>query len=104
MEAMNHGKGKEVMKKVVDELDSYSESHFAAEEALLVKAKYPGLDQQRAEHQEFTKKVEQFKKEVEAGNLSKSLFVVNFLKEWLATHIKQTDRKYTAHMTAAGVH
>lgn len=103
-EAMLAGKGSEKIKQVVSELSNYTKFHFSAEEALLEKTKYGALAAHKMQHQEFVKKVEDFQKDVAAGKTANSASVLNFMKDWLTRHIKQTDQKYAEHLNANGVH
>lgn len=66
-------------------------------------AGYIGLEVHRIRHQEFVKQVEQFQKELEISSTGKAIEVLAFIKHWLATHIKQTDKRYSAHLNANGI-
>ena len=102
-EAMRQGKGQAVVQDTLRELATYTVTHFRAEEELMRKTNYPGLAAHRAEHQRFVDKVNQFTQDLKAGGNVSSLQVVGFIKEWLAEHIRRTDRSYSAHMNAQGV-
>ena len=102
-EAMRQGKGQAVVQDTLRELATYTVTHFRAEEELMRKTNYPGLAAPRAEHQRFVDKVNQFTQDLKAGGNVSSLQVVGFIKEWLAEHIRRTDRSYSAHMNAQGV-
>jgi len=41
--------------------------------------------------------------DLKAGKIASSISVLGFLKEWLADHIRRTDRSYAAYLTAHGV-
>jgi hemerythrin len=102
-DAMRVGAGGSVVQKVVRELNDYTISHFAAEELLLERFGYPGLAEHREEHQRFVAKVNQFRDDLEQGGGTSSVAVLEFLKDWLARHIKQTDRKYSSHLNENGI-
>ena len=51
--AMKTGRGNDVIGKVLDELVDYTGTHFAAEEKLMVKHKYPDYDSHIVIHREF---------------------------------------------------
>ena len=102
-EAMAEGKGADVVQHVVQELLEYAKYHFSAEEALMEQAGYIGLEVHRLRHQEFVKQVEQFQKELEISKTGKAIEVLAFIKQWLATHIKQTDKRYSAHLNSKGI-
>jgi len=93
-EAMSQGKSKEIMHSVFSELSNYVITHFATEEKLMKKYKYSDYDQHKQEHKFFIDKLNEFKIKFSNGNLSISLEVLNFLKDWLLKHIIGTDRKY----------
>jgi hemerythrin len=102
-ESMLAGKGGEKIQEVVKQLADYTKYHFAAEEAELAKAKYPGRAAHRAEHEAFVKKVEQFQQDIAAGKVNLSISVGGFLNDWLTNHIKRTDQQYGAFLNQHGV-
>ena len=102
-EAMRQGKGQAVVQDTLRELATYTVTHFRAEEELMRKTNYPGLAAHQTEHQRFVDKVNQFTQDLKAGGNVSSLQVVGFIKEWLAEHIRRTDRSYSAHLNAQGV-
>ena len=102
-EAMLSGKGGEKVHVVVKELSDYTKFHFSAEEGLLQKTNYPGLEGHRAQHHEFVGKVENFRADLKAGKGGNPVVVLEFLKNWLTSHIKQTDQKYSSHLNTNGV-
>ncbi len=102
-DAMKEGHGNEVIQKVVQELANYARYHFSQEELLLSKTNYPNLSSHKAQHSNFITKVEEFQLALKDGSLSQPIKVTQFIKDWLASHIKQTDREYSAHLNASGV-
>ena len=97
------GKGAEKIQQVVRELSSYTKFHFSAEEALLEKTNYSALLPHRAQHHDFIKRVDQFQKDLREGKAGNSIFVLEFLKDWLSKHIMQTDKKYSEHLNTKGI-
>ncbi len=102
-QAMMTGKGKEVVGKTLNNLISYTESHFKDEEKYFIKYAYPDKVKHMAEHAEFVQKVVDFKNGFESGKLSLSIEVLNYLNVWLQKHIKVTDKKYTEFFKANGL-
>jgi hemerythrin len=102
-EAMRQGQGQAVVQDTVRELAAYTVTHFRAEEALLRKADYPGLVAHEVEHQKYVAKVNQFAEDVKAGKFASCISVLAFLKDWLADHIRRTDRSYSACLNLQGV-
>ncbi len=102
-DAMKTGKGREVIEQSVKELADYTNYHFSQEELLLSNTNYPNLVPHKAQHKIFVDKVKAFQSALKAGDTSQSVKVTTFLKDWLAHHIKETDRQYSAHLNANGV-
>jgi hemerythrin-like metal-binding protein len=99
-EAMQSGKGSQVIQRVVEELERYTKSHFSAEEALMARAKYPALAAHHIQHQKFIDSVAKFRKDGVAGQ---SINVLTFLNDWLVNHIMHTDQQYSTHLNAHGI-
>ncbi len=93
-DAMKQGKGKDALAKIINELFSYAGTHFATEEKYFDKFGYPSATTHKIEHSNFVKKVTEFKKGFESGQLALTIEVMNFLKDWLRGHIQETDKKY----------
>jgi hemerythrin len=102
-DAMLAGKGEKHLQHLVKELENYTKFHFSAEEQLLEKAKYPALVAHCAAHRDFEKTVNRFHQDLAAGKGANAISMLNFLKDWLAKHIKQVDQQYSAHLNANGV-
>jgi hemerythrin-like metal-binding protein len=99
-EAMQSGKGSQVIQRVVGELELYTKTHFSAEEALMAKAKYPALAAHCVEHQRFIESIANLRKQGIAGQ---SIATLSFLNDWLVSHIMRTDQQYSAHLNANGI-
>lgn len=102
-EAMKAGKSKETLSQVFDELIEYTKFHFTAEEALMRKVNYPGLNDQSTQHSDLTKKVLEFQAKFKEGALFISIDVLNFLKDWLVNHIVKMDKLYGSFINKTGV-
>lgn len=93
--AMKEGKSREVLKDILEEMASYTKYHFCTEEHYFCKFNYQEKEAHIIEHKAFTEKVEQFKKDFEAGSQNLTIEVFRFLNNWLDNHIKHSDKKYT---------
>lgn len=102
--AMSAGHGKDVAGDVLNRLIDYTVIHFKAEEALMEKHNYPGLQSHRSEHKALTDKVIAFKKEFEAGTSVVTPQLMMFLQQWLKNHIQGVDQRYSDFLNAQGVH
>ncbi len=102
-EAMSSGKGKDIINKIIQEMAGYTVTHFSTEEKLMQQYGYPEFVQHKKEHELFVKKVQEFKNEIQNGNLLIVSNVASFLKEWLVKHIQGTDKKYGPFLKEKGV-
>jgi hemerythrin-like metal-binding protein len=101
-DAMLAGQGATMLDPIVKELLDYTRFHFSAEAALLEKAAYPSLAAHRIEHQRFINKVDEFRQDI-TNRKGSSVPVLAFLKDWLSSHIKKTDQRYSDHMNSHGI-
>ena len=99
--AMNSGKGKDVMAPVLQNLIDYTKTHFAAEERLMQRCRYPNFTEHKAQHDQMTAKVLQLQRDFQAGTGAISIEVMQFLNAWLRQHIGDSDRKYTPFVNKA---
>jgi hemerythrin-like metal-binding protein len=87
------------LESIVDELISYANHHFIAEELVLKKSGYPDLPAQEMEHEQFVFRVLEFKRDLINGNKTPTSNMIWFLGNWLLHHIMEVDKKYTAHLS-----
>jgi hemerythrin len=102
-DAMRVGKGREVIGQVLDSVIRYTQTHFAAEERLMSANGYPALGQHKLEHESLVRQVAEIQKQVQAGKLTVSLSVLDFLKKWLVEHIGGCDQGYGKFLSAKSV-
>lgn len=93
-DAMRQRKGKDVVGKIIGGLMSYALTHFRTEEKYFDQFGYPDSGAHKKEHLDFTQKASEFKSGFDSGKLGLSIDVMNFLSNWLQSHIKGVDRKY----------
>jgi len=82
-----------VMFDVVMQMFNYAAEHFHAEEALLRKHSYNGLDHQIQEHKLFLHKASEFAGK-NLGHPVTHREVTSFLADWLTHHILHEDMQY----------
>jgi hemerythrin-like metal-binding protein len=102
-DAMRMGKGQDVVNQVVTELLDYTNTHFQDEEALLQKANYPQLEAHREMHRIFVKKVQSLQSQAQMGKRVNAAQLLSLIRDWLVNHIQKTDKRYSAHLNAAGI-
>ena len=103
-QAMMSRSGKEQMGKILANLVSYTESHFKAEEGILLANQYPDLANHKIEHERFVKTIKEYQTKFQKNELGLTIEVMDFLKKWLVEHIMGVDKKYVPHLSARGVH
>ncbi len=94
-EAMSEGKSKEALGDILSELIEYTDYHFQTEEDYMEEFDFAGYSQHKRAHDQFVEKVTDFQSEFKSGKLLLSVKIMNFLKDWVAEHIKGLDQKYT---------
>ncbi len=91
--AMTMGKGKAAMSETLANLVEYTKIHFASEERLMQKHRYPEYADHKAAHDKLTAQVDELQADFEAGRGALTVGLLQFLKDWLQHHIGGTDRK-----------
>lgn len=97
-----HHAGQEVA-RILDELVSYTHTHFAVEESLMRLLAYPDYDAHRAQHERLIGQVLDFRRKLIDERRPITFELLHFLKQWLTLHIMESDQRYTAHFLSRGV-
>ncbi len=79
---------------ILDELLSYTESHFRNEEALMEEHAYPHLDEHRSAHEDLTLKVREMRSRMGEGEPDLPLALYALLRDWLLNHVVIKDKQY----------
>jgi hemerythrin len=95
-QAMKAGQSKQNLEKILSALIRYTDMHFTAEEQAMMSANYKDFAAHRTEHNKLKTKVIAFQKEFEAGTAGISVGLMEFLNDWLVSHILKTDQQYSA--------
>lgn len=80
--------------RVLKELLDYATYHFCAEEFWMQNNGYPEFEKHRAEHESFISRVLQMQKDMNAGSVDLSTKLLQFMKDWVSTHILMADADY----------
>jgi len=102
-DGMAAGRSRATLGKVFDELVDYTKTHFAREEQFFAETGYPAAEAHKKQHDELTMRVMDLQTRYNNGALTLSKEVMNFLKDWLAYHIKGHDQEYGPHLNAKGI-
>jgi len=101
--AMRVGKGKDILGKIISQLANYTVAHFSTEETYFDKFGYPEAPTHKAEHKKFVEEVSKFKKDFDDGRVGLSTTIMNFLTDWLKSHIMGKDKKYGPFFNGKGL-
>jgi hemerythrin len=103
-EAFTKGHEENKIMKTLDFMIDYTDFHFSAEEKVMLDQNYPGLGQQKEQHEEFKVTLdnilEDFKEESTTKAIAESINI--FLHNWLIDHIKGSDIKLGRFLTEKG--
>lgn len=97
-DAVRVSKDAGLIEDTITNLFNYAKVHFAAEEELLKKHKYPEEKLHQMEHNKFITKAFEFRENFDARKPGLNLEVVNFLSSWILSHIQITDQRYTRYL------
>ena len=89
--------------KVINELVQYTVYHFGTEERLMREISYAGIDRHVGEHQSFVKKVSQMVAQRDRGEGPSLEELLIFLRDWLISHILNSDRDMGDALNLAGI-
>ena len=91
-EAMKVGHGYELINQLIDRLLTYAAEHFNTEEGFMRANNYPYFEAHVREHDEFRTRIGEMDRNRREGQLLPSTEMLNFLCDWLKTHILESDK------------
>lgn len=94
---------KETVGVTLQRLIDYTDNHFKHEEKLFAQHNYPDQDQHISGHNKLIKQVLEFKQRFDRKEDNVGAELLEFLKDWLVFHIKNTDMKYGPFLKQKGV-
>ena len=89
--AMLEGKGKDILRELLVQLVRYASEHFAHEEQLMARIKFPGLPEHRKEHEGLRRRVEVMMDRAEAGEITMTIETMQFVMGWIERHVLGSD-------------
>jgi hemerythrin len=102
-DAMEQGRGSEVVGKVLDGVSRYTTIHFGTEEWYFDRFGYPDATDHKREHIYFVGKIHELRAASAAGQFGVSVDVLNLLGDWFLHHIKIVDKAYEQFFRANGL-
>jgi hemerythrin len=102
-QAMRERKAKEALGSIINGLTEYAIVHFSKEEKYFDEFNYISAGPHKKEHQNFIKKINQFKADFDKGKAMLSMEIMDFLKDWLIKHIQKIDTSYAPLFIEKGI-
>jgi len=102
-DAMRTGRGKDVMGMIINDLNTYTVTHFKTEDGYFTRFGYPDTISHRKEHDSFVQKSSDIKNDFTKGKLAVSIDLMDFLGKWWKNHILVTDKGYSRFLNEKGV-
>ena len=94
--AMQEGRGNEVIGKVLSNLSIYTAEHFKREEDEMRRINYSMSDEHRREHKQLLNDFEELQNELNNGKMMLASKMSKFLKDWWHIHISKSDKLLAA--------
>ncbi|HKK59858.1 MAG TPA: bacteriohemerythrin [Salinivirga sp.] len=102
-QSMLDGQGKQVVGSILDDLKSYTQYHFRAEEEKMELHGYPKIAEHKNQHKKLIDQLEDLIKDYKADKRQITTDTYRFLNNWLTNHIMSADKQYTAFFKAKGM-
>jgi hemerythrin len=100
-DAVVAGEGRNKLNDLLDHLVDYTRYHFAREEKILARTRYPDAAAHKREHAEMRAWMDTaWHRYRNSATSAPSLEVMIYLKGWLLDHILGSDQKFASHMKA----
>ena len=97
------GKTPRELNIIFSKLVEYTHIHFDSEETLLRQYHFPGIHDQENEHANFIESLKDLRKSFKDGNENIDHKVLEFLQNWLLSHILDSDMAYSTFLNEKGV-
>ena len=97
--AMKEGKGRAVVKDILEFTQDYAKKHFACEEAFMEKCKCPIAAANKKAHSEFIKQFGKLKVDFDQNKLDVTTVIAAYesLSNWIINHIRKIDTQLAAY-------
>ncbi len=87
-----------VLASIIQQMRHYTDHHFHDEETLMARIHYPQLEDHQAQHGEFCEKLHTFEQAYQKNDKALAMDILNFLSDWLVSHINESDRDIACHL------
>lgn len=96
LDACNQGRGNEEVASTINFLGTYVETHFRAEENLMLKNNYPDYKSHKEIHENFIKSFKELDGRFKTEGVKPYLIIETnrIVVNWLIAHIQNIDKKF----------
>jgi hemerythrin-like metal-binding protein len=91
--ATTQGTGHDVAGGIIDLLIGYTRQHFTREEQIMASARFPGLVEHQAAHQQIILQIDTLKRKHDDGSITVASQLSTLLRDWLSVHIRRSDKE-----------
>jgi len=102
-QAMTSGAERQIMDKVIRELNVYVREHFTTEERLMKRHEFPSLEAHVDQHEAFVDKLLNLELDHLGGRVDISRELLDYLDQWLKGHVVERDQEYAKYFKEIGV-
>lgn len=99
--AVTEGETPDYLAAILDELIKCTAWHFSHEERLMLKYRYDGIDEHRAEHQDLLKTAKELQQQILQADKPVAEENIVALERWLTEHIFNTDMRLGFYLSQA---
>jgi hemerythrin-like metal-binding protein len=100
VESTQKGHAKDDVDATLSFLEDYTRVHFEAEDAFMIRCRFPGAEAHAREHARFSTLLLQMKERLSKGDERASGELVPTLSAWLRDHILKQDMALAEHLRA----
>jgi hemerythrin len=84
--------------KALEALLAHLQDHFAHEEGLMRESRYDALEWHKGQHDGARRKAKAFVRRIEEGDRTAGAELIEYLVNWLRSHVLVTDRMMAAYL------
>jgi hemerythrin-like metal-binding protein len=87
---------------VLNDMKEYADTHFRAEEQLMLTINFPGLEEHKNQHRLFEENLGLLEKEVNNWEKLTIVTMTSFLRDWFIQHILDCDKQIGVYIRSNG--
>jgi hemerythrin len=93
---------REYLRGVIEKAANYVREHFSTEEGIMKRAGHEGYEDHRKAHENFISVALDKARVMQGGGTMNLAEYARFLRDWVVTHVANTDKRCFSAITASG--